>query len=133
MDGFLFTNTAYVDDGDSVIVRIPANLEQVEDLFIVFEQQLGLPEYFGKNWDALSDSLRDLSWVSKHTVVLIHRGRTFIDDALWIVYLDVLRECIENWEKDEEHSIVAVFPESCRDEVGRLTRVEKRAASGGSG
>ena len=133
MDGFVFTDAAYVGDGGSVIVIIPENLDRVDDLFIVFKEQLGLPEYFGKNWDALSESLRDLSWVPQHTVALVHQGRTFVDDKLWAVYLDVLKECIEDWEKDEEHCIVAIFPETCRDEVSKLTSVAKRDVSEGDG
>ncbi|WP_256387289.1 barstar family protein [Kitasatospora sp. MMS16-BH015] len=46
--------------------------------------RLGLPVYFGWNWDALSDCLRDMAWApADHYLLVIERS------AL------VLRECTE--------------------------------------
>jgi hypothetical protein len=38
----------------------------------VLADQLRIPDWFGWNWDALQDSLRDLSWLSEDTVVVHH-------------------------------------------------------------
>jgi len=35
-------------------------------------QALDFPEWFGGNWDALQDSLRDLSWLPGNGLSLIH-------------------------------------------------------------
>ena len=38
------------------------------------DRQLGLPEHFGHNWDALADVLEDRDWLGKHgrAIVLSH-------------------------------------------------------------
>ena len=120
MDELIFGDIEELNIADAAVVNIPENLEGSTELFEVVKQQLGLPRYFGKNWDAFSECLRDLSWVPQRTVALVHSGRTFKDDRLWKVYLDVLKECIQDWREGEEHRIVAVFPDKCRDEVAIL-------------
>ena len=59
------------------------------------------PSYFGMNWDALSDCLRDLSWLNDHGwVVLLLNGQEFAakhhDD--FIIAVDVLQTAAEYWQ-----------------------------------
>ena len=122
MNRLFIGDAQQIDTTDTAVVRIPANIELVEQFFAIVKEQLGLPVYFGNNWDAFSESLRDLSWVPQRTVALVHQGRTFTDDHSWLTYLGVLKECIEDWGDDEEHRLVAVFPESCREELRTLNR-----------
>jgi hypothetical protein len=53
------------------------------DLIEDLGTRLGVPEYYGANWDALDESLRDLGWVPEHAVVIRHaateRGRSGSD------------------------------------------------------
>ena len=60
------------------------------------------PSYFGMNWDALSDCLRDLSWLNDHGWVLILlNGQTFAaknhDD--FTTAIDVLQTAAEYWRR----------------------------------
>ncbi|HTP26066.1 MAG TPA: barstar family protein, partial [Anaeromyxobacteraceae bacterium] len=41
-------------------------------LMDALQDELRLPDYFGRNWDALWDVLRDLSWIQARRVVLAH-------------------------------------------------------------
>jgi RNAse (barnase) inhibitor barstar len=50
-------------------------IEEDRQLFAFLAEALGFPEYFGMNWDALDESLRDLSWVPGTGYVL------FVDHA----------------------------------------------------
>ncbi|MBA3930881.1 MAG: barnase inhibitor [Xanthomonas sp.] len=65
---------------------------------------LDFPQTSGRNWDALSDSLRDLSWLEASGYVLLFeqahelRDRTEADfDTL----LDILDEASQSWAADE--------------------------------
>lgn len=121
-DTIIFGETPSSSDKDCVVVEVPCECDTREELFDAFRSALGLPEYFGANWDAFSESLRDLSWVPQRTVVLHHRDRPLRDDHEFKVYLDIIRECVEDWKEGEEHRLVAVFPETCRDVITYLMR-----------
>jgi hypothetical protein len=61
-----------------VLVRLPAGLRSKRKLLSEYAAQLSLPEYFGWNWDALEECLRDLSWLDdKRPVVITHAGLPF--------------------------------------------------------
>ena len=120
MNRVIFGDIENIDISNVAVVTIPENLEKSTDLFDVVKKQIGLPVYFGGNWDAFYDSLCDLSWVPQHTVVFVHKGRTFRDNRTWRMYLDVLRDCIKDWREGEEHQVVAVFPEKLREELTKI-------------
>ncbi len=119
-DVFLFSETPPPADEDCVLIEVPCDCETREQLFDAFRSTLGLPEYFGGNWDAFSDSLRDLSWVPERTIVLLHRGRPLRDDNQFRIYLLVLKNCVQDWKEGEEHRLIAVFPATLRDVVRLL-------------
>jgi hypothetical protein len=56
---------------------------------------LDFPEWFGGNWDALEDSLGDLSWRRGAGHVLVFRSYPAGDD--FGVLMDILRSTAEYW------------------------------------
>ncbi|RII19428.1 Barstar (barnase inhibitor) [Streptomyces sp. YIM 130001] len=62
---------------------------------------LGLPAWFGRNWDALADSLTDLSWLpAAQGRVLVLGGWTEYareQPREWTVAREVLAEASEYW------------------------------------
>jgi len=64
----------------TIIVNIPSLLESKEDLFNAFETSIGLPDYFGGNWDAFEECIRDLSWVRSANIILSHNSLPFADN-----------------------------------------------------
>jgi hypothetical protein len=59
------------------------------------------PAWFGHNWDALADSLRDLSWRPAGGYVLRMRNSAALQRALgadWTAFLEVLREAAGDWK-----------------------------------
>lgn len=66
------------DAEGALLVRIPAAARGKEKLLGVLAGKLRFPGYFGHNWDALDECLRDLSWLgSRERVVIVHEGRPF--------------------------------------------------------
>jgi len=118
--GFQFVeNLADVDGSDARVVRIPAGLLRKRDLLAVLSRGLDFPGYFGWNWDALEECLRDLAWIEHpRRILLIHEGLPFQPD--WdnrATYLSILKAAVAAWGPNQPHELIAVFPERCRDEV----------------
>jgi hypothetical protein len=107
------------------VARVPAGIRTARALLSTISEALKFPEYFGLNWNALSDSLRDLHWMHEREVVLAHDDLPPIEVEDQRIYLDVLAEAVESWKPQEEHRLRVVFPEASKDEVLRL-----RPASG---
>ena len=118
--GFQFVDApALHTDPDARVVRVPAGLRRKRDLLTVLARGLDFPGYFGWNWDALEECLRDLKWI-KHPrrIVLVHEALPFQPD--WdnrATYLSILKEAVAAWGPNQAHELIAVFPERCRDEV----------------
>jgi hypothetical protein len=82
------------------------------DLLRLFSQQLSFPKYFGNNWDALYDCLRDLSWLREKRVVIAHEEIPTVlsaDDLR--AYLGLLGDAVISWQNNPgEHELIVVFP-----------------------
>lgn len=67
---------------------------------------LGVPEYFGANWDALADALRDLSWLpaapGRLLAVTSWRGYAEARPADWETLREVLEEAVDFWRAESE-------------------------------
>lgn len=66
--------------GVSVVARLNgAAMVDADDVFREFSSALKFPAYFGWNWDALSDCLRDLSWrEGDRYLILIDRAEEIL-------------------------------------------------------
>lgn len=73
--------------------------------------RLGLPEHFGRNWDALADMLTDLSWQPAHGYVLRLAHGADAARALgsdWATLLEVLKHVADTWKSAGTPFIVLV-------------------------
>lgn len=69
-------------------------------------EALGFPEWFGGNWDALEDSLADLSWRKDAPRVLLLTGAAKGDDLG--ILCDILVSVAQSW-RDRGRAFFAVF------------------------
>ena len=64
-------------------------------------EAMQFPSYFGNNWDAQEDSLRDLAWVptERGYLVLYDHAERFaaVQPEEFAIALDILRNAVENW------------------------------------
>lgn len=67
---------------------------------------LGFPEWFGGNWDALEDSLTDLSWRRDAPNVVLFSGAIAGDD--FGILVDILASAAEFW-REQGRGFFAVF------------------------
>jgi len=107
----------WVGDADVFVAHISCGLSTRELLFDALSKELQFPDYFGRNWDALFDCLRDLSWIPQKKVVLIHRDVPKLEPAAIKVYLKLLDDAVAGWKEGEGHEVVVVFPEEAEETV----------------
>ncbi|MFV8752352.1 barstar family protein [Nannocystaceae bacterium ST9] len=99
------------------VARLRVGIVGKAELLRVLHEVLEFPDYFGFNWDALADCLRDFEGIEAHTVVLVHSELPRLSPSELHIYLDVLAEGIAIWQPHEDHEFRVVFPTACRDEV----------------
>ena len=114
---------ADITSKDSVL-RLPLGIKDKATLLSAYAEAGRFPEYFGYNWDALSDCLCDFSWVSQKRVIIVHSDIPLLKDSEELsLYLSILANAIRIWKSEIEHQLIVVFP------VGVMTCVDIVKAS----
>jgi hypothetical protein len=107
--------------GSSLVIKIPPGIADADELMRVLVSGLGYEDYFGENWNALEDVLRNLSWVPSKTVVILHSDlplRQACNRAELDNYLGVLSNSVRDWiERPGKHSLHVAFPGSVLAEI----------------
>lgn len=78
---------------------------------------LGAPEWFGGNWDALADALKDLSWLpdaaGRLVAVTSWRGYAAERPDDWETLVEILEEAVDFWqEQGDEPALTVLLAES---------------------
>jgi len=109
----------FLDDSiyNNFFVQILTGIKTRDELFSILSEKLNFPEYFGQNWDALYDLLRDFSWISEHTIILAHNDIPLAEPALQKTYLEILRDSVSDWKPGEQHKLVVTFPSSLQEKI----------------
>ncbi len=110
--------------GDEYVTEVPVGITSAEALLNALYDGLQLPGYFGFNWDALSDCLRDLTWIQQETVVLRHMDLPALPVEECRIYLEVLADAAHSWQPGEGHSLRIEFPGTACAAIRRLERAK---------
>lgn len=113
---------------DSLSGMIPSGIIEKQQLLQKISDQLHFPSYFGFNWDALFECLRNLEWISEKNVFLVHHDVPSLPEKDLRNYLEILQDSVAFWSTDEknryqprdEHYLFVVFPVHCRDTVEKI-------------
>ena len=76
------------------------SLENDDNVFLQFYEAFQFPDYFGWNWDALSDCLRDLSWMpaERYIVIIDHAEETLAREANdRRTFFSILQRTVRDW------------------------------------
>jgi RNAse (barnase) inhibitor barstar len=95
-------------------------MSETAGLMAEFARVLRFPAYFGKNWDALSDCLTDLSWLDdtrSHFVVAIDHW----DYCASPILQEILQETVTLWADSE--TPLYVLLRSDRRDIGKFLTV----------
>ena len=104
------------------VARIPAGIDSKTALFRALVPALALPDYFGANWDALEECLKDLSWIDKKTVAIVHEDLPALPKKELATYLSILSDSATAWREGEEHALAVVFPAKTEKALRALAR-----------
>jgi len=103
------------------IAEVPSGLQEKKQLLRVLVQILCLPDYFGNNWDALDECLRDLHWIKNRRVVIAHHDLPQLGDHDTRVYLQILSDALKSWATEGgDHELIVSFPYSDRGAITKL-------------
>ncbi len=120
---------------DAFVLRVPAGIRSKSELLAALASAGHFPDYFGGNWDALQDCLRDLSWISNRKVVVMHSDLPLHDKpAECLTYLEILQATLADWAESVkpdaaepppewsyvDHELRVVFPAEANAVVARL-------------
>ena len=109
MSRFIFDSKAQTDAGLRFLV--PAGIESKAVLLDRLSAALNFPGYFGRNWDAFEECMRDLSWLPGGDVILRHDDLPLSQDlASLSIYLSILKNAAEKWNADGERKLIVIFP-----------------------
>jgi RNAse (barnase) inhibitor barstar len=118
--GFVYREND-AQSGPATYARVPALIETKQALMEVLAERLSFPDYFGENWDALEECLRDLSWLPVGSVVLTHSDIPLSNDpASARTYLAILKDAVLKPRSSNQHPLTVIFPEPYRGSISAL-------------
>jgi hypothetical protein len=131
MQPFIFiSDLSTLHDENALVLDVDPGLDAKESLFSWFAEHLNFPAYFGSNWDAFDEILRDLSWVKQRKVVLLHRDLPMSGKGTdQRIYLETLANAVRDWQSDPSHELVVAFDSSCELKLRGIMRI-KQATKG---
>lgn len=110
----------FYESTEVFLVRIDPQISSSYQLLSALYHLLWFPGYFGFNWDALSDFLRDLSWIPYRKVVVAHHVLPGLPREELSAYLGVLNGAVLDWGDSDAHDLEVIFPASDRAVVEML-------------
>jgi len=88
--------------------------------------KLRFPDYFGVNWNALEECIRDLSWLPRGSLALEHRDLPLAGDSEGQkIYLSIRSDASQKrWTLPEQRipDLMVIFPPSTRKQIKELLR-----------
>lgn len=84
---------------------------------------LDFPDYFGQNWGAFHDLMRDFWWLTERTVVVHHRDIPLAaspEDQR--IYVDLLAAAILSWKPEDPHQLIVAFDSVCEFKLRAIVR-----------
>ena len=103
---------------NTFVANIPASVRSKQKLLRILADHLQFPSYFGNNWDALEECLRDLSWLPTGDIEIHHRDIPLPPGSQdRRIYLQILEAASAFWATSNVRRFESVFPADCQAEV----------------
>ncbi len=138
MRGINTSNFIFFTDppwGDEVVYRtlIPSSIKSTHVFFKYAASLLQIGGYFGFNWHALDEILRDFEWIKEYDIDIIHDGLPTLDDEGDLqLYLGMLSDAVDFWKgqgidgelaqtRKYQHKLNIYFPEECKNIIESIS------------
>jgi len=105
---FVFTNQT---EASGLVIDVPAGIQSKTVLMETLGANLLFPEYYGANWDAFEECIRDLSWLKESDITIRHIDIPLDNDTIAAkTYLEILKDAVTKWESESSHDLIVIFP-----------------------
>jgi hypothetical protein len=117
---FEFADPGVPRSAGAIAARVPRGVRSKQKLLAILADKLHFPGYFGHNWDALEECLRDLSWLQEgRDVAIIHHDLPFgAGGEHRATYVAILASCAQSGANGRKLSVV--FPPAAQADVQSL-------------
>lgn len=103
------------------VVRVSKGISDQLQIFETYENQLKIPEDFGKNWDAFFDNLKGFDFIENKNVIAMHEDMPLSNNRKYeLIYLRILVATVEFWREHSEHKFFVYFPEDLKVNVQQI-------------
>lgn len=123
MESFHFSDSN-LPSTPALMAEVPAGIRAAKHLLEELARCLHFPDYFGENWNALEECIRDLSWLPAGPVVLRHHDLPLAGNVSERkTYLSILKGAVEKrWTVPGQQlrDLVVVFPPEMREQIASL-------------
>lgn len=121
MNKFIFGTGHDIEVAHKAVV--PAGLRDEAALMDALYEILRFPDYFGSNWDALSECILELSWLPTGNILLVHEDLPLKEDLNSLAtYLKILKRAVEFWESAGSRKLIVIFPPETESIIRKLLR-----------
>jgi hypothetical protein len=111
----------------AAVVNVPTGIETKAVLLNELYTALRFPRYFGANWDALEECVRDLSWLSPGNIVVNHDDLPLANDVTNLkIYLAIMSDAVQKWAGSGDRKLIVAFPSESRARIDWLLRAIAR-------
>ena len=117
---FLFCAAKAEPESDGVYSAVIGQVDSKNQLMKEIAKVLKFPSYFGENWDALHECLRDFNWVMEKKIILSHDQIPKLTVPDKRIYFEILVDSMEFWKHESEHQFKVIFPISDRWEILKI-------------
>lgn len=114
------TGKVSCDTAEVFYAHINPEISLKQELLNNLYYSLWFPGYFGFNWDALYDCLRDFHWTDAKKIVIVHDVLPQIPEMDLSIYLEVLRDSVLEWRVRKSLELEVFFQEGDR---GKITNI----------
>ena len=100
---------------------IPAGIHNTYKLLEILSKRLNFPDYFGMNWNALEECLRDFHWTTTNQISIFHEDLPELPWNDLKIYLNILTKVLQFWSLHSERTLLVSFPLYYQDAIVKLT------------
>ena len=105
-------------DNNIFVIIIPC-VHDKEALLSAYYKQAEFP-YFGFNWDALEELLRDFSWVQQEKILIYQDGLLELNGRELSIYMGIVIRTLKWWENYADHVVHYYFNEKEKTKIEEL-------------
>lgn len=120
---FIFSeNIDVYKDTDPYIVIVDKKDSGAYNLLGNLAVKLKFPDYYGFNWNAMEELMREFDWIPNKRIVIFHTDLPNLLPIEEKTYLEVLQECVEYWwhKENPSHELTVIFPPALEDKVRQI-------------